>query len=134
MIHLDTSFVVDLIRERKRGSNGPATLGLLSLSDARLALSLHALCELRAGAELSSNSAAEHRRVDEISRGLQIILPDERLPPIYARLLADLRRRGEPLPTMDLLIASTALADEAELLTANRRHFGRVAGLRLIAY
>ena len=48
------------------------------------------------------------------------------------RWLAD--HAGEPLATMDLLIAATALAREASLLTANEAHFARVSGLRVLGY
>lgn len=33
MIHLDTSFVVDLLRERRRGDEGPARKRLTELVD-----------------------------------------------------------------------------------------------------
>lgn len=42
----------------------------------------------------------------------------------------ELRRAKTGVPTMDLKIAAVALARGALLLTANRRDFGRVPGLR----
>lgn len=59
---------------------------------------------------------------------------DERLPATYAELHAALHRQGEALPTMDLLIAGTALIERAALLTENERHFKRVPGLRVLTY
>jgi len=44
---------------------------------------------------------------------------------------ADLRTRGTPIGGNDLLIAATALAHDAVLVTHNTREFSRVAGLRL---
>lgn len=46
-----------------------------------------------------------------------------------AERYAELRKRGEPIDDVDLLIASTALVRGDCLATRNRRHFDRVRGL-----
>ena len=51
MIHLDTSFLVDLLREQARSRPGPASRQLDAMLDEELWLSVHAACELFAGAE-----------------------------------------------------------------------------------
>jgi tRNA(fMet)-specific endonuclease VapC len=48
-----------------------------------------------------------------------------------ARQFEDLRKRRLRLGTMDLKIAATALVNDALLLSANRRDFERVSGLRV---
>jgi tRNA(fMet)-specific endonuclease VapC len=48
-----------------------------------------------------------------------------------AEIFADLRQRKIRIGSMDLKIASIALANDALLLTANLREFGRVPGLRV---
>lgn len=48
-----------------------------------------------------------------------------------AELYADLRKRGEPLDDIDLLIAGTALANGLVLVTDNRRHFDRIHELEI---
>lgn len=52
-----------------------------------------------------------------------------------ARCAADIRlkleRRGVPIGPIDTLIAGTALARKAVLITRNVREFGRVEGLRV---
>ena len=40
-----------------------------------------------------------------------------------------MERRGEPLEDFDLAIAAHALAHGAILVSANRRHMGRIDGL-----
>lgn len=134
MIHLDTSFLVDAIRESRRGASGPARSWLARHREEPLAISLFVLGELLVGAELHADSAAERRRVPDTCGGLPVVVADLRLPETYARLHAALQRQGEPLPTMDLLIASTAVNDGAALLTANERHFSRVPGLTVLSY
>jgi len=41
----------------------------------------------------------------------------------WAQLLADLRRRGQPMSIKDSLIAATALAHDLALATLNQRDF-----------
>jgi tRNA(fMet)-specific endonuclease VapC len=132
--HLDTSFLVDLLRETSRGRVGPATSLLENLENEKLAISVHVACELFAGAELSDNPAEERRKVEALCAGLDVVTPDESFPRLYGAVLARLERRGERIATMDLLIATAALSSGASLVTRNARHLARVSELRLITY
>ena len=135
MIHLDSSVLVDLLRETARERPGPAWDALESIDDAEiLAVSVHVVCELRAGAELSRRSHREHEALDRLFSGLLVAYPDDRFAPIYGRTLAALTRSGRSVATMDLLIATSALVDDAPLLTRNVKDFSRVPGLRVIEY
>lgn len=49
----------------------------------------------------------------------------------YGRLRAVLEKQGTPLASMDLLIAATALAENAVLVTNNTDHFSKVPRLLL---
>ncbi len=44
---------------------------------------------------------------------------------------ARLRKLGQPIADLDLMIASIALSEEAVLVTDNLKHFERITGLRL---
>jgi len=132
--HLDTSFLVDLLREARRAEGGPATALLAALADEELGVSIFVLCELRAGVEGARRPEEERRRVEALVAPLAVVLPDETLPAIYAGVLRRLERAGATIATMDLLIGAAALADGARLVTRNRRHFERIHGLELIGY
>jgi len=135
LIHLDTSYVVDLLRERGAKRDGLATQLLVgALAGEELAISVHVACELHAGAELSQNPSVERRRVEEICGALEVRLLDETFPRLYGRALADLRRGGHAISAMDLLIAVAALTDGAPLVTRNVKDFQRVPGLELVRY
>ena len=44
----------------------------------------------------------------------------------------ELRKRGEPIPFSDVLIAASALQKGCELVTLDTRHFSKVEGLRVV--
>lgn len=134
MIHVDTSFLVDFLRETGRGGSGPATAFLESHPEESLGASVFVLCELAAGAELARDPARERERVARVLHSLESIHPGDRFPSIYGRLLAQLQRSGVRIATMDLLIASAALEADAPLLTRNRKDFEKVSGLVVIPY
>lgn len=46
----------------------------------------------------------------------------------YGKLRAELEKNGTPLVSMDLLIATSALAENAVLVTNNEAHFSQVKG------
>ncbi len=134
MIHLDTTFAVDLLRETRRRQPGPATAMRGLLATEPLRISVHVVCELLAGAELSQNRTKERRRVRTFCDAVDIAYPDTRFAPAYGRLLALLQRVGQTVGTMDLLIATAAILDDAPLLTRNVREFSRVPDLEVIEY
>lgn len=139
MIHLDTSFLVDLLRERAgRGRSHQNRAGSLfeRLRDEELAVSRYVACELMAGVAAARDPRREHRTIMPLVQELRIAEPEDSVAfaDRYGTVLAHLKKAGEPIATMDLLIAITALDAGAPLVTRNVRHFQRVPGLEVIEY
>jgi len=135
VIHLDSSALIDLLRETSRERLGAAFDAFESMDENEvLGVSVHVMCELRAGAELSRKPLKEHDALDQLFSSLAIAYPDARFAPTYARLLAAVERTGRPIAAMDLLIATAAIVDDAALLTRNVKDFSRVPGLRVLRY
>jgi predicted nucleic acid-binding protein len=135
VIHLDTTFVVDLLRERRRDTFGPASAYLEALPDDELlAVSVHVVCELMAGAHAAGAPAGELDRLTALCEALVIQYPGEPFAAEYGRALASVRQARRSIDTMDLLIATAALLDNAPLVTRNVRHFSTVQGLKVEAY
>jgi tRNA(fMet)-specific endonuclease VapC len=80
-------------------------------------------------------AGARTPRQQEAVRQLLAAVPALSLDPPAADRAAELRRRlemrGEPIGMGDSLIAGIALEHGETLMTRNRRHFGRVEGLRI---
>lgn len=135
MIHLDSSFLIDLHRETASGRPGGALEWIESSNpDEVLGVSVHAVCELRAGAELSRHALRENEVLDRLFSGLMVVYPDARFAPAYARLAAATLRSGKAVAAMDLLIATAATLDDAPLVTRNLKDFSRIPGLRVLKY
>jgi len=50
---------------------------------------------------------------------------------IAANVYADLRKKGQPIDDIDLLIAGTAMANGLAVITQNRKHFDRITELEV---
>ena len=135
MTHLDSSLLIDVQRELARERPGPAFEALESIDAGEiLGVSVHVVCELRAGAELTRRPIEEHEGLDRLFSGLMVRYPDERFAAAYGCLLAAIHRRRQTIAAMDLLIATAAILDDAPLVTGNVKDFSRVHGLLVIGY
>jgi tRNA(fMet)-specific endonuclease VapC len=83
--------------------------------------------------------ARKSRKVDQNLELLQRVFAPLAVAPFddecaehYGLLRADLERAGTPIGPNDLLIAATARAHDAVLVTANVAEFQRVVGLRVV--
>jgi len=131
---LDTSFCIDLMREWKRKKSGPATTKLRSMGDVPLYVSIFVLCELQAGARMSSHPDSELQKVEMFSEFVEVVLPDRSLAISYGEAEAFLRKKGTPVSTMDLLIGVTAKIYGMPLLTDNKTDFMKIPGLVIETY
>lgn len=134
MIHLDTSFAVDFLREQARRKPGAATQFLAGHAGEPIGASVFVLCELEAGAARATHPDRERARVRSLVQALTISYPDERFAPTYGEMVARIRASGRTVSALDLLIATSALVDGAELVSANEKDFDAIPNLRLRSY
>jgi len=129
-LSVDTTFLIDLQRERSRGDKeGPAHRFLTRSPDAQLFLCAVALGEFSEGFESS-----EHPIVRTVRGQHLVLLIDDETAGIYAGVVRDLRSRGTLIGTNDLWIGASALQHGLPVLTANVEDFRRVSGLEVVAY
>ena len=88
-------------------------------------------CELAYGAAKSRAPEANQALVVAFLATLPILELDGAAAERFGRLKADLERAGNLLADADLLIAAITLARGARLVTGNRRHYERIADLRI---
>jgi predicted nucleic acid-binding protein len=108
---VDTDILIDHLRGERR----------LPADGRRLAISVVSRCELFAGRD----------ELDLLRRFLSAMVE----LPLDSEIaeLAGMTRRQTAIATPDALIAATALTHRIPLMTRNRRHFDRVAGLSVLS-
>lgn len=127
MYHLDSNILIGFLRGHLMSA-----YELLMGSDASLfKVPAVVKAELLVGAEKSSRPDKERLRVESLLLPFEIIPFDETCAAHYAKIRADLERKGLTIGGNDYLIAATALAHGAVLVTNNVDEFKRVPGLSL---
>lgn len=111
----------------------PAAVQTLErLSAEELSVSIIAVAELYEGAFGGPDPESIIADFREFLEGYAILPLTDSIVERFARLRALLRRDGQLIPDMDLLIAATALDENLILVTRNLRHFARIPALRLV--
>lgn len=102
-----------------------------SLGDWAVASSAICLAEIVQGLE-SRQSQKYWRRYRELLDGRYEILPfDEGAVLLFGEMAAELGRRGEPRPILDLQIAVTARRHGLIVATLNAKHFAGLPGVQM---
>lgn len=129
-LSIDTTFLIDLHRERSAGDGDGAAHRFLKRSpDAELLLSAIALGEFAEGF-----GRAEHPALTAMRDGHTLVPVDDHIALVYARVARELRRRGELIGSNDLWIGCTSLRLGIPIVTANVEHFRRIDGLGIVQY
>lgn len=126
---LETTFLVDLERERVREASGPAHRFLDEHRAHRLCVTVTTAGELAAGV-----ASDERESWEELLQRLQVLPIDRQVCWRYGRLFRYLKENGLLIGTNDLWIAATAVANGLPLVSRNEGHFRRIPELRVIAY
>ena len=130
MFCLDTCICIDFLRGRT-----PEFYDLLQRTDPQLVLVPSVVAaELLVGAEKSSDPLRARNEVERLLLPFKKVPFDESCAYHYGKLRADLERRGCVIGGNDMMIAATALANNATLVTNNVREFKRIPGFSLEAW
>ncbi len=81
--------------------------------------------------ELLAGAARHEKAVRQLLDAIPTLVLDAPAADLAAKVRRDLESRGQAIGMGDSLIAGIALRHDGTLLTRNRKHFERVAGLRL---
>ncbi len=110
---------------------GRVTENLFKVAPSEVGLSAIVLHELETGIAKSKDATKRRAQLDCFINAA-VFLPFGRAEAAAAaRIRSELERAGTPIGPLDTLIAATALANGATLITHNQREFSRVTGLML---
>lgn len=88
------------------------------------------LAELKYGAECSERIAENMKMVDDFANTITIV-PIFNSLNIYAKEKAKLRKKGILIDDFDILIGSTAVANNFILVTENEKHLKRISKIEI---
>lgn len=127
MYMLDTCILVDFLRGRSS-----STFDLLRKSDASLfKIPSIVKAELLLGAEKSNDPSKSRHDVESTLLPYEIVPFDDQCAYHYARTRGYLEQKGQKIGDNDNIIAATALAHSAVLVTRNVNEFKRIPGLTI---
>lgn len=90
--------------------------------------------ELLYGAYNSSKIEDNLTKFKNFLERFTILEFDERSSEIFAQTKAKLKKEGNIIADIDLMIASIAIANEQELATNNHKHFERIRNLKTLKW
>ena len=125
---VDTDWVIDHLNGIGRVSSR-----LDDLADEGLGLSIISLAELYDGLLGPAARESDELQLERFLESVEVVPLDEATCRIFAGERRRLRAAGNIIGDFDLMIGSTALRHGLTLLTNNRRHFERMAGLNIIS-
>ena len=127
MYLLDSCVCIDLMRGKL-----PTVYEAMRASDPSLfAVPAIVVAELRYGIERSAQPVKNRLITERFLAPFAIVAFDGNCASAYAAIRNQLREEALTIGPNDLLIAATAMANQASLVTSNVREFKRVRGLRL---
>ena len=126
MILMDTDVCVELLRGNRR------VLDHRRKVTDEVVISFMTAGELFYGAERSSRPAHNRELVEQFLLSVSCVQSSRGLMEKFGVLKAELAGRGDILSDADILVAATALTQNAALVSGNRAHFTRFAGLKVL--
>jgi tRNA(fMet)-specific endonuclease VapC len=125
MWHLDTDIVVAYLRGNQRVAERiKAHLPNVAISSLVLAEALY-------GARISARAPENVAQVERFLHIVEVAVFDAASAEAYSHLQLALRKKGLPTGEIDALIAATALANHATLVSHNTKHYANVQDLLL---
>lgn len=127
MYFLDTNICAYFI-----GRRYPAvTARFRAVEPSELAISSLVAAELAYGVEHSARVEDNRRALNGFLQLITVVPWDESAMWHFAKHKSRLKKLGQPIGELDLLIGSQALALDAVMVTNNTREFERIEGLKL---
>ena len=124
MILLDTNVVIFLNGDK-------SILKRIRVEIDEIGLSTLVVAELDYGAKVSQRSEDNLEKLYRLLEIIQVVAFDIECARIFGTIKSKLRSIGKPTGEVDALIAATAMAREATLVTSNKKHFENIEGLKI---
>lgn len=122
---LDTNICIFLLKDAYGVRDRVSQIGVENFAVSEITVG-----ELFYGASKSTRKEERLSDVEKIMRKF-VVLPIFPCLPLYGDVKASLEIKGERIDDFDLLIGSTAMANDLVLVTDNVKHLGRLPNIKL---
>ncbi len=124
---LDTNICIYIIK--RQPSSVLERFSRFAIGD--IGISVVTLAELEYGVSKSRDVKRNRHALDQFISPLEVAHFDQDAARVYGMIRALLEQKGQPIGSMDLLIAAHARSLDVRLVTNNEREFRRVPGLKV---
>lgn len=124
---LDSSTVIAYTKGKKEVVNF-----IDEIDNVEIASSYIVMCELAEGLERVNDRKSEEIIIGYLESLGKLYGIDAKTAMVFGKIRFDLKREGQIIEDLDILIASTCIANDLTLLTLNLRHFKRIEGLKVL--
>ncbi len=112
---LDTNIISHIVRNESK-----VIQKLFSLPTSAIYISVITYAEIQYGLQKRLNAKTLRNTINELLKRVEIVEWDQRAANVYGKVRAELEVRGKSIDTMDLLIASQAIANKMTLVSDDK--------------
>ena len=132
---VDTTYLIDLLK----GEKGAVEKGRQMEAVNTIVTTQINLFEVVTGLEMSSmgnkKKKAKRAQLDQLFERLQVFLLDREGALNAARIMGELKRKGAPIDTLDVLVGGILISRGCRVLvTRNKKHFKNIKSLKIEDY
>ena len=123
---IDTNIIIYSLKKAGNVNNN-----FLKYKDDEMSLSVISYGELVFGAKKSGSVEKNLKTVENIKSIFPLVDVTPDIMDVFGELKAKIQKTGRIIDDMDLLIASTAIAENMILVTHNTKHFEKIPNLQI---
>jgi tRNA(fMet)-specific endonuclease VapC len=112
---LDTNIISHIVRNESK-----VIQKLFSLPVSAIYISVITYAEIQYGLQKRPNAKILRNTINELLKRVEIVEWDQRAANVYGKVRAELEVRGKSIDSMDLLIASQAIANKMTLVSDDK--------------
>lgn len=131
MVCLDTTFIIDLLRGKKEIK---LLIQKFNNLNEDLTISPISIKEVIYGVYASNKIEEEKEKIESLLNSFIMLNFDKESAFLAGKIEFELDKTGKMIDTEDIMIASTAIANEETLITRNKKHFERIKELKAEYY
>ncbi len=104
---------------------------ILELDPTQIFISLPTMAELYFGAYNSEHIKSNLQKIETLLESVEIAPSSPKIAEYFGEIKTKLRKEGNIIPDIDILIAGYAIANGLILVTNNEVHFNRIQALKI---